>query len=46
MANNASKLSEELNKILGLGGISDDTDILYAFVPGQKYLFRFPTLII
>ncbi len=41
--NNASKLHEELNKMLRLGGISDEIDILYAFVPGQKIpvpLFR------
>lgn len=41
---NAGKLSEELDKILRLGGIPDDIDILYAFVPGQKIpipLFRY-----
>lgn len=33
---NATRLDEEINKVLRLGGISEDTDILYAFVPGQK----------
>lgn len=40
---NAGRLSETLNKVLSLGGISENTDVLYAFVPGQKIpvpLFR------
>jgi len=41
--NNAGKLSAELSKVLSLGGISEDVDIMYAFVPGKKMpvpLFR------
>lgn len=41
---NASRIHEELFKMLELGKVPADTDILYAFVPGQKTpvpLFRY-----